>query len=432
MTTSLLSSENFEAKSIAHPAIDDLRIGFLATAPQPERMLHVSLRNATETEQSLRDWAALEQRLSSERITASCDWLKQWLKIYSKTINYQFAVATHTGALADEDQIQAMTLVVHSHLLNDGPIKMRTIHIGTAGEKQGDGAFVEYNTVLAEPSIHTEFISKLVKLLQHQSNWDEIRLDGIHLEDWESLQQLEKLTLNPKHTEFVAEAKSSRFMDLRTLRQSGSDVMSVLGKSTKSNLKRKLKTYQNLKLEWAETIPHALEIFDDLVAHHQARWESIGMPGAFASTYFKDFQQSILKQFIEQKKIIVFRAQQDGKTIGCLMLLVDQNRMLDYLSGFAPLEKGTSPGLVTHYLCMEEALKRGFDAYDFLVGEKQHKENLGKSATDIYWCSYRKKNVMYHIKQVLRYGKHKLEQWRKKKPVAAIQAAIPTDKTKEA
>ena len=162
-------------------------------------------------------------------------------------------------------------------------------------------------------------------------------------------------------------------------------------KSTKSNLKRKIKAIRGLELEWANTLQEANNIFAELIELHQARWNSAGLPGAFHSSRFLNFQKSLITKLFDRNQVVLFRVKDQKATIGCLLLLVDQNRLLDYVSGFAPFEKGTSPGLVTHYLCMEEALKRGYDAYDFLVGDKRHKENLGKSETTLTWYTLRRK-----------------------------------------
>ncbi|MDB4731430.1 GNAT family N-acetyltransferase, partial [bacterium] len=107
-----------------------------------------------------------------------------------------------------------------------------------------------------------------------------------------------------------------------------------------------------------------------------------------------------------EKKVILFRVQHEEQTVGALMLLVDQNRMLDYLSGFADFSEKPSIGLITHYLCMEEGLKRGFDAYDFLVGEKQHKDNLSTHKNQLCWLSYSRPSMKNSTMKTLRKVKH--------------------------
>ena len=88
--------------------------------------------------------------------------------------------------------------------------------------------------------------------------------------------------------------------------------------------------------------------------------------------------------------MVLFRARHEGETVGCLLLLVDRGRMLDYLSGFASFEQKPSPGLVTHYLCLSEAARRGYRAYDFLVGDKRHKDNLSTDVQQLSWATWRR------------------------------------------
>ena len=80
-----------------------------------------------------------------------------------------------------------------------------------------------------------------------------------------------------------------------------------------------------------------------------------------------------------------------------LLLLVDRHRLLDYLSGLAAFDQKPSPGLVTHYLCQCAALQRGFSAYDFLVGDKRHKENLSTHTQTLTWTRLHRPSVKSRI-----------------------------------
>ena len=87
--------------------------------------------------------------------------------------------------------------------------------------------------------------------------------------------------------------------------------------------------------------------------------------------------------------------------MGCLFLLVDRGRMLDYLSGLASFDQKPSPGLVAHYLCQCEALRRGFTAYDFLVGDKRHKDNLSTHTQILAWTRLVRPTVKNRLVSVL-------------------------------
>lgn len=60
-----------------------------------------------------------------------------------------------------------------------------------------------------------------------------------------------------------------------------------------------------------------------------------------------------------------------------------------YQCGRSVGDKTRSPGVVVDYLAMEECLKQGVDAYDFLAFATQHKRSLANMSTDIVWATKR-------------------------------------------
>jgi hypothetical protein len=329
----------------------------------------------------MEQWRKLERRLGHGRLTSQAAWVRRWLEHYRDLVVHWFAIAK------SGDTVRGMALVVVSNHQRRGPFRLRTIHLGTAGEPQGESVVVEFNTLLVEPSYERIFIQGLLNVVSAQvDGWDEIRLDGIDPDDWAEIEEIQPS--HPGRLVRRAKVQERRYCALAELRSQNQDVLASLGTSTRSSLKRKLKQYSALEVEWAEDKARAVAIFEELQILHQARWQAAGSPGAFASGRFAQFQRGMIEDLFDEGRVVVFRARDGDSTIGCLLLLVEQGRLLDYLSGFAPFDSGQSPGLVTHYLCMQEALKRGYVAYDFLAGEKRHKENLGKSTGELQWVSW--------------------------------------------
>jgi len=352
-----------------------------AALQSEEESLELALRPAEEEEVCLKQWEVLEQQLGHDRLTSQVVWVRGWLSQYRDLVACRFAVGKAGG------RVVGIALVVTSNHQRRGPFTLRTVHLGTAGEPQAHSVVVEFNTLLVEQAWEKAFIDKLLNTLGAEAGgWDEIRLDGIDPNDWKSIERF----VPSFDCEVVKHAvvKERRYCDLAALRDRGGDVLSMLGSSTRSNIKRRLKQYKALEVEWAKDLPEAVAIFEELQFLHQDRWQKAGGTGAFASERFTRFQRGLLEDLFDDGRVVVFRARDGQQTIGCLFLLVEQGRLLDYLSGFAPFEQGTSPGLVTHYLCMQEALKRGYLAYDFLIGEKRQKENLGKSVGELHWVSW--------------------------------------------
>ena len=344
--------------------------------------------------EALSIWRKLEFRLRNQSVTNSATWVENWLAVYGVLQQHQFLVAESRGVT------RGICLIVRGVGQKVGPCPVRTIHLGTAGEAQPGSVCVEFNRILAENAVHEEFVARIVQHLQTLRGWDQIRLDGFSerdLSQWISYFPGAEIR-----------SRESRYFDFVPVRQSGQKVIDALGKSTRANLRRRLRQYGVLDCEWANRLDQAEEIFSELIDLHQARWTAVGQPGAFASERFRRFQtRAVLKLYLEEKAVL-FRVRHQGETVGCLLLLVDQNRLLDYLSGFADFNHKPSPGLVTHYLCMEEALRRNFAAYDFLVGEKRHKENLSNASGQLCWLTWSRPTMKMKVISAIRSLKQRL------------------------
>lgn len=236
------------------------------------------------------------------------------------------------------------------------------------------------------------------------ASWDRFDLDGFAEEDLEPFLQ---------HLPGVeCRRRESPCFDLADVRAAGVEPITRLGKSTRASIRRTLRKYGELDIEWAETLEQARDIFNELVTLHQARWQAENEPGAFGSQRFRGFISELITRLHPTGRIVLFRVRHEGETVGALLLLVDRNRLLDYLSGFAPFDRKPSPGVITHFLCMNAALERGFDAYDFLVGEKRHKRNLSTTVNHLVWASWQRPCLKNRAIRALRDLKRTVRRWK--------------------
>ena len=349
--------------------------------------LIVQQHSASEQSSVLSDWKQLEERLNSNSLTTSSLWTKVWLNHYGDLVPHRFFVAR-------QNEITRGICLLTNCDEQEGPFHFNSLRLGTAGEPEDESVCVEYNGLLVEDRFQTEFVRGLLNIAEQDPNWDQFDLDGFTKDTAEQIASLQP--------DFRLQTRKSRFFDLQQARESDTDIISNLGKSTRANIRRQLRKYSDLKLEWAESISQGESILSELIELHQNRWTDLGKTGSFASLRFEQFQTELMVQLLPTNQLNLVRVSQQGKTIGCLLLLVDNNRLLDYISGFAPFEKQSSPGLITHYLCMEEALRRGYDAYDFLVGEYRHKKNLSTNSTELVWGCWRRPRLKYRLVKTIR------------------------------
>jgi CelD/BcsL family acetyltransferase involved in cellulose biosynthesis len=342
----------------------------------------------SEVDAALAAWRRLEQRLGDSSCACSAAWTQCWINAYGDLIPYHILAAEAGG------EVRGICLIAEGVGQRVGPFALPTRHLGTAGEPQPGSVCVEYNRLLVEPAFLPDFVQGVWKHLAVDRRWLQLRLDGFSETD-----------LAPWLAHFPGaeiRRRDSKFFDLRKARDAGTDVLAQLGKSTRSNLKRRLKQYGELHCEWAESADAAEDILHELIQLHQARWQAVGQPGAFASERFLRFQRECALQLFLEGRSVLFRVRHQGETVGCLYLLIDQNRLLDYLSGFADFEVKPSPGLTTHLLCMTHALARGYDAYDFLVGDKRHKDNLSTDVAQLCWLTWSRPSWKFAAVSALR------------------------------
>jgi CelD/BcsL family acetyltransferase involved in cellulose biosynthesis len=339
----------------------------------------------------LQEWRALESRLSDVPMACSHLWTGTWLRVYRDLVSSSILTAEHDGRTV------GACLVTRGQGQKAGPIPIRTLHIGTAGEPHGHSVCVEYNALLVDRPYRPALIAAVQTWLKSQSRVDEVRLDGWpadELTDW-----------NWSTPANESRLRDCKYFDLDKSREAKLEPIELLGRSTRQNLRRLLRKYDGIETTWAESLDDADDIFTEMTVLHQARWNALGQPGAFASPRFEAFQRQLLVQGFDEQKIVTFRARHAGQTVGCLMLIVDRGRLLDYLSGFAPFDEKPSPGLVTHYLCLSEAARRCFHAYDFLVGDKRHKDNLSTDVRQLAWSTWRRRTLRNFAVDALKHVK---------------------------
>jgi len=361
-------------------------------APLDAGTLSTRRLRSEQTGEALETWRLLERRLEQQAehtpLAASSLWTETWLRHFGDLVPHEFLIAESQGTPRG---ICLLTRGVGQSL---GPFPLRSVHLGTAGEPDADSVCVEYNGLLADDPFRVAFSRQIIAHVQQDTTWDQFQLDGFTPDEADALLQ-EFPTVD-------IQRRPSRFFDLAKAREKNSEVLPLLGRSTRSNIRRRLRDYGELTVEWVDSLTQAEEVFSELVSLHQARWTAVGKPGVFASSRFHDFQLELLTHGLSEQRVVLFRVRQGEQTIGCLFLLVDRNRLLDYLSGFASFARNASPGLIVHYLCMQEAHRRGYDAYDFLVGDRQHKRNLSTTENELLWATWHRDRLKFRLANTAR------------------------------
>ena len=336
--------------------------------------LSLGLRPSSDRAEALQLWHELEQRIGHLGLPCSADWTEAWLNAYGDLVPHTFLLARDS----ETSTLQGICLICEGVGQKDGPIGIRTLHVGPAGEPDSESVCVEYNRLLVAPEFEGAFTQLIVEHLESRSGFDQWNVDGIATAKLAAFHQHEsdlKLRIEPAYGFYFAKAKAEK-----------TNVLTQFKSATRRKVKRSLKEWDAITVEWAATLNEAVDAFNEMVELHQTRWTSVGKPGSYSSRRFTAFHEELLSKLVPQGRMAFVRVRSAGNTIGIVQLFIEHRRALLYQCGWSIADKARSPGVVVDYLAMEECLKQGLDAYDFLAFATQHKRHLANMSTDIVWA----------------------------------------------
>jgi len=321
-------------------------------------------------------WQEIENRVGSNSLACSWLWTESWLRHYGDMIPHRFVVGERDAAVA-------IALITEGAGKKIGPFNIRTLHLGTSGEPDTETVRVQYNRVLAPIEERDSFVRGVIELARVSgSRWDQFHLDGFSRDDL------------PQGIELEPSFESLRdvccITDLAAIRSSGKTVIAALDSHAAKSIRRSIRFVEEdhgpIRIEWADSIEHAHDIFDEMVKLHEARWAAKGQPGVFSSARFAGFHREIVQKAFPNGGVLLARVKAGEMTLGCDYSLIERNRVLSYQWGIAQLKnKRASPGLVIGATVMQEALQRGLDEFDWLAGDAFYKRQLTTTSRELVW-----------------------------------------------
>ena len=365
-----------------------------ATAPGHERPLRLEVLGPQALPDVMKLWREAEARLSNQRLMCSSVWTETWLKHYGSLVPHRFAIARRG------DLCCGVALLTSGVNQFDGPMPLRTWHLGTAGEPDADSVCIEYNSLLVRDEDRIDFTRQLVGWIDSQSDCDQAYFDGFASHDIAPL-----LADNPKA---VVLRKPSPYFDLRAAREANVEPIELLGAPTRANLRRSLRKLGQPTGEWAASAERAEEMLHRMIERHQARWNALGEPGSYASRRFREFHFDLVHRLVPIGAMGMYRVTSPAGILGCAQIFIDDNRALLYQSGWSPQPGNVSPGLVVDYLCLAECQRRGLDQFDFMAGTSDYKRHLSTHAAELAWVTWRRPRLKFALLDNLRWIKRTL------------------------
>src|SRR5689334_22190954 len=206
-------------------------------------------------------WQRLETALRSTGLANSWAWTECWLNAYGDQVRHWFVVAERAG------QPVGVAMLTRGHKQRRGPVPIRSVHIGTAGEGHGRGIWVEYNRVLVTPADRTAFLSHLLTA----PGVAPLAADVLELNGFDPVEIPASLRSRLRAREEICYVTD--------LTQTPA-VLAAFDRDTRRKLRKGIAQFSeqfgDLATEWVESTDRARQVLTELIEHHQARWVSAG------------------------------------------------------------------------------------------------------------------------------------------------------------
>jgi CelD/BcsL family acetyltransferase involved in cellulose biosynthesis len=146
-----------------------------------------------------------------------------------------------------------------------------------------------------------------------------------------------------------------------------------------SNLRkyrRKAAAAGNLRTEVADEDDWE-EALAALIQLHESRWTSQGQPGMLQGEALRAFHREVAQGFLARGALLLIALRLGDDTVAALYGFQEGATVFCYLQGFEPRFEKLSPGVMVVGAAVEEAIRRGARALDFLRGKEDYKYRWG-------------------------------------------------------
>lgn len=334
-------------------------------------------------------WTLLEKELDYVPFNAEWNYIETWIDAFGKEVPHWFLYGEETGKAC------GIVLLV-KEVGRDVLLPIKGFALGPDGENYTERVGMARNTILVKEKHKQQFVENVISTIRKEFQWEEINLDAFSDEDIKRIFHI----LHKMHIPYRLTKELAHVVDFGNAKEDGKDIYGVLEYNMRHRVRRSIKAFGDLEVEYALNLPNAKNIFNDLVTLHQESWKRRGKPGVFASKRVTAFHQKLIEKMFPQRKVSLVRVTSKRLgAIGCIYSYIDCDTVFAYQSGFADFTQGhfpdvninrVKPGYITHALCMDECLKRGYRLYSFGPGHQIYKKEFANKTLELSSIHIRK------------------------------------------
>lgn len=162
--------------------------------------------------------------------------------------------------------------------------------------------------------------------------------------------------------------------------------LASLGSQHRYNFNRRLKNFQKegtVVFDVVEKEDQRREALETLIDLHNLRWDERGGSETWQSPAMRAFHEAFTRTALERGWLRLFILRLNGCPVGALYGLLYGRRFYFYQSGFDPMYRQHSVGLLTMGLAIKHALAEGAEDYDLLHGKETYKFLWAKETAEL-------------------------------------------------
>ena len=172
-----------------------------------------------------------------------------------------------------------------------------------------------------------------------------------------------------------------------------------------------------LELEVASSPGQAKEWLHSLGRLHQKRWSSDDPDVGFNNPLFSAFYEQFIDEEWAKGRPWVVKISAGLHVLAYFFCILDQGHVYFLMSGIDYADKTQfRPGMLAHWLAIEEALRQGFNTYDFLQGSARYKESLCSAHGAMESLIVQRPTWYFVLEEGIRRLKHRMQNEAEKRP----------------
>ncbi|MEI8592641.1 GNAT family N-acetyltransferase [Photobacterium sp. Hal280] len=360
-----------------------------------------------------RHWRALEAQ-AEPNLFLSWLWIGTWLDCFVDNCCVVLA--------RQEDKIVGLGIIVMKEKKIAGLSYGRQFCLHRTGIPSQDQIWIEYNDFLMEKALANTVRPLMTACVMSQMNGTDIFEIGASLDvDFvnhgpqsvaadcgsggaDPQPVLSGLALAEK--EVVWESVGFA-LDFGPLKDEQQTLDSFLSRNARYQIKRSLKKYSALgevKITTASSVTQGLEFFNHAADYHLSRWGSKSEQSGFANPGFLHFHHELIRRGLPQRQVAIHHLQAGEEDLGVIYNFHHANWVLFYLSAlnYGSGDNHLKPGLVAHYLLIQDAWNKGALGYDFMGGIARYKKTFANRECRLAISQFRYPHFTYSVKKVIR------------------------------